>query len=165
MEEYKYVVVNVSDSTAWSPASDMPEAEKELKKAAQKSEEDSALYREYILKYPDNKKYWEARLEHSQKSSFRICSRDEYFKMQREKWLSKKAIPVTKEKFYEMLDILPPMNWCTIDGIEMFCMSEFTSGVYTSQYAKDGLGNYYCATVDAYDKSTWINNLLKQNNP
>ena len=68
---------------------------------------------------------------------------------------------VTEEQFNAALDVLPPLKWCTIDGIEMFCISEMTDGTYTTQYAhNEHNGKYYCATVDVMDKSTWINNRI-----
>ena len=67
---------------------------------------------------------------------------------------------VTEEQFNDALDVLPPLKWCTIDGIEMFCISEMTDGTYTAQYARTPDGKYYCATVDVMDKSTWINNRI-----
>jgi hypothetical protein len=39
----------------------------------------------------------------------------------------------------------------------MFCMREFLTGVYTSQYAyHKASGKYYTCIVDATDRSTWI---------
>ncbi len=87
-----------------------------------------------------------------------------------ETWLDKKNksytdIPmqeITAEEYNDQMDILPPMLWCTIDGITMFCMSEMYDGSITSQYARDNAnGKYYTKLVDIYDISTWIHKVLK----
>ncbi|MGL5436016.1 MAG: hypothetical protein ACRDBO_11535, partial [Lachnospiraceae bacterium] len=67
----------------------------------------------------------------------------------------------TEEQFEEALNVLPPLKWCTIDGIEMFCMSEMYTATYTNQYARYE-GKYYKKMVDVTDKSTWLNNYLKK---
>ena len=69
---------------------------------------------------------------------------------------------ITAECFNEMFNILPPLKWCTLDGVEMFCILEMYTGTYTDQYAHDKKsGKYYTKMVDICDKSTWINNYLK----
>ena len=69
---------------------------------------------------------------------------------------------ITAECFNEMFNILPPLKWCTLDGVEMFCISEMYTETYTNQYAYDKKsGKYYTKMVDICDKSTWINNYLK----
>ena len=87
-----------------------------------------------------------------------------------ELWLEKKNkrytdIPmqeITSEHYNEQMDILPPMLWCTIDGVTMFCMSEMYDGSITSQYARDNrTGKFYTKLVDIYDKNTWIHNILR----
>ena len=67
---------------------------------------------------------------------------------------------ITKKEWEEMLNVLPPLMWCTIDGVNMFCMSEMYTGTFTTQYARYN-EKYYCKMVDSADKSTWIHNLLK----
>jgi hypothetical protein len=65
------------------------------------------------------------------------------------------AQEVTKERYWEMLEVLPPMNWGTRNGIESFFMSEFNTGTYTDQYAQYH-DKYYTKGVDYCDSSTWI---------
>ena len=68
---------------------------------------------------------------------------------------------ITEETFEDMLNVLPPIKWCTIDGIEMFCMSEMLTGFYTSQYIHDkGTNKYYHKIVDVTDKATWGHNFI-----
>jgi hypothetical protein len=66
---------------------------------------------------------------------------------------------ITREDFYEALDCLPPLKWCTKSNVEMFCMREMYTGTYTTQYAKKD-GKYYSAMVDVTDENTWIHNRL-----
>ena len=87
-----------------------------------------------------------------------------------ELWLDKKNksytdIPmteITEEEYEDQLDILPPLLWCTIDDVTMFCMSEMTDGSITAQYGRDNRTHkFYTKMVDIYDKSTWLHNALK----
>jgi len=54
---------------------------------------------------------------------------------------------ITKEKYFEMLEILPPVKWNTINGVEMFAMSEYMESTYTEHYAIYK-NKYYCAIRD-----------------
>lgn len=66
---------------------------------------------------------------------------------------------ITAEKFMEMLEVLPPMKWEARGDFQSFLMSEFMTGVYTSQYAQRGYGDtatYWVKMVDATDRSTWM---------
>lgn len=80
---------------------------------------------------------------------------DQYHQLNREFWLKDPMTEISAETFFEMLEVLPPSKWETVDGVERFCMIEHTSGPYTSQYAAFE-GRYFHKTVDAYDRSTWI---------
>ena len=42
----------------------------------------------------------------------------------------------TKEHFWEMLEVLPPLKWGQYNNVEMFAMSEFLTSDLTSHYAK-----------------------------
>lgn len=87
-----------------------------------------------------------------------------------ELWLEKKNkrytdIPmqeISEEVYEEQLNVLPPICWCTIAGVTMFCMCEMYDGSITSQYARDNrTGKFYTKLVDIYDKNTWIHNVLR----
>ena len=101
-------------------------------------------------------------LKTPKKREYKVITWNEYEALKRKRYIDDGEIKeVTEEQFNDALDVLPPLKWCTIDGIEMFCISEMTDGTYTSQYAHDKHnGKYYCATVDVMDKSTWINNRI-----
>ena len=68
-----------------------------------------------------------------------------------------------QQEYEDALNVLPPLYWCTVNGVEMFCMSEMYSDTYTTQYAYDHrTGKYYCKMVDSEDTSTWIHTLLRK---
>lgn len=70
-------------------------------------------------------------------------------------WVDGTEKEITEDQFHEMLNVLPPMNWERHAGFESFLMCEFTSGVYTEQYARRG-DKYFSKTVDAFDRTTWM---------
>lgn len=80
---------------------------------------------------------------------------DAYKLAERAVWLADGEREITREKFWQMLEVLPPMNWTRKGDFESFLMSEFTSGSFTEQYARRG-EKYYSKTVDATDRSTWM---------
>lgn len=72
---------------------------------------------------------------------------------------------MTAEDWHDALDILPPVNWVQVDGVDEFYMSERLTAYYTTQYAHDlRFGKYYCKTVDMLDPKTWIHNYLRKEN-
>lgn len=138
--------------------------------AAEAAERGNRYYKEnleeikgILAKY--DTEYWRGRVEAAEKEAAAGCqvmSFDDFLALQKKQLITGELTEVTEEKFNEMLDILPPLHWVTINGVEMFCMSEMYTMTYTTQYAHiKGTDKYYCAMVDARDKSTWIHNILK----
>ena len=120
--------------------------------------------REYSVLFDDDSAYW-----HNQADSYdkkvaagcRVMSLDDFRKLQKKRLLLGDPEEITAEKFDEMLNILPPLKWVTINNIEMFCMCEMYTGSYTTQYAHDKKNNkYYSKMVDVLDRSTWLHNFL-----
>lgn len=113
-----------------------------------------------------SREYWKEQITACEKkiqAGCQVITFDEFEKKQRKKLLSDKLTEITAEKFEDAFEVLPPLCWCTLDGVEMFCMSEMYSGTYTTQYAHDHrTGKYYSKMVDSEDKSTWIHNLLRK---
>lgn len=106
----------------------------------------------YQRQYEDRKK---------QLNKYVAMTYDEFKKQERERLLSLPLHEITEERFYEMLNVLPPIKWTRRDNVEMFCMSEMFTGTYTDQYAHDhNTGKYFCKLVDLFDESTWIHNYL-----
>lgn len=115
-----------------------------------------------LQQYPDHLIFM-SMLKTAKKARYEAMTWDEYVARQRAHLLAGEPQEVTEEQFMEQLDVLPPLHWCTINGIEMFCMSEMWSGSYTTQYAYDrSTGKYYSKTVDSEDRSTWINTYLRE---
>jgi hypothetical protein len=82
----------------------------------------------------------------------------EYEKREQE-YVSRPIERITKERFVEMLEILPPMYWRTTNGIESFMMCELTIGDVTQQFARRG-NEYFCKYVRALDRDTWISHAM-----
>jgi hypothetical protein len=128
-----------------------------LEKALENNKQDLERAIEYNKLYNDE--YWKEREKHYKKVKFKIMEYEEFLKLEREHYLNKPIKKITSEKFNEMLDILPPLKWVTINGVNEFLMSEFETGSYTSQYARKN-EKYYTKIVDARDKVTWIHNFI-----
>lgn len=129
------------------------------------SMESMKMYSEYHLKYPnvleDGSEYWENRFYEENAKIYKVVSYDEFIALERAAIINEPLQETTEEKFNEMLDVLPPLSWTSINNVEMFCMREMYTGTYTTQYAYDHkTDKYYCKMVDITDKSTWINNYI-----
>ena len=110
--------------------------------------------------------YWKKQITEYQNkvnAGCQVMTYDEYKKLERKKLLSDDLKEVTAEAYEDAFEVLPPLKFCKIQGVEMFCISEMYTGSYTTQYAKFN-GKYYSKMVDVCDKSTWIYNyLIKEN--
>lgn len=111
---------------------------------------------------PDSLSYFKSCLEKTKKIKYEIMTWKEFKKRERTYLINDTLKEITEEKYYEMLNVLPPICYVTIDGVEMFCMCEMYTGNYTTQNAKYN-GKYYSKMVDVTDKTTWIHNLLRGN--
>ena len=61
---------------------------------------------------------------------------------------------ITEDQWMDALEVLPPQKWQTVNGVELFRMSEYTTGNITTHYARIG-ERCFCAnrrTSDAYEK-------------
>ena len=113
--------------------------------------------------HPDDE-YWQDQLRTAQESEYSVIPYADFANLERESILSMPLQEITEEQYDDMLDILPPLAWVTLDGVTEFCMSEFYTSHYTHQYAKDRrTGKYYSKLVDYRDRSTWIHALLRTN--
>lgn len=57
-------------------------------------------------------------------------------------------VEISKETWWDMLEVLPPEKWQTVGGVEMFRMSEYTCGNITGHYARIG-ERYFSADREA----------------
>lgn len=133
-------------------------AQKDLTRAKKHNQKDVEHLSKIVKDYPDSD-YFEKCLSREKKCNYQIMTFDDYLAQKKEYYLSDPVQEISEDEYYENLNVLPPLFWCIIDGVDMFCMSEFYTDSFTAQYAKYN-GKYYCKMVDAYDKTTWINNFL-----
>lgn len=75
---------------------------------------------------------------------------DEYTALHDASWRSE-PVAITADEYQNMLEVLPPVNWVKVGGVESFRMSEMTSGMITGIYAR--LGNTYWTFRDRIDLS------------
>lgn len=86
--------------------------------------------------------------------NYRIGTWEEFEKAQHDYYM-KPLTEITEERFYDMLNVLPPHNWSRGERFEFFTMSERLVGSLTSMFVR--LGNsYYEKVVDLRDRSTWV---------
>lgn len=134
-------------------------AQNDLIRAKEHNQESINRWAKNAEDYP-NDDYFRKCLAREKKCNYQIMTFDDYLTAKKEYYLSDTVQEISEDEYYENLNVLPPLNWGAINGIEMFCMSEFYTDSFTTQYAKHN-GKYYCKMVDAFDKTTWINNFLK----
>ncbi len=104
--------------------------------------------------------YWGNRVAELEQTTYMIMSYDEFEDAKKKYYINRPLTICDAETFNEMLNVLPPLKWCTIRGVEMFCMSEMYTGTITNQYARVG-DRYYSAFVDVFDQSTWIHERME----
>ena len=107
--------------------------------------------------YALEKEYWENEIINTKKKidTLFITTLGEFFELEKKEQLSIPIKEITEEKFYEMLDCLPPLQWETVGKVNQFCMSEFWTGNYTNQYGTYR-GHYFIKRVDFEDSSTYL---------
>jgi hypothetical protein len=153
------VIVNVTKPLYLYNIVEAGDGQEELNSAIESKKEEAKTWRSHIANYPDCKEKFGTYLKEAIEARFAICTMKEYEDRQRKYYLDMPLQEITEEVWDDMLNVLPPLQWVTINGVNEFLMSEFMSGPYTSQYARKE-GKYYTKIVDAYDKTTWIHNLI-----
>jgi len=94
------------------------------------------------------------KLNAEESTNYSILRYGQFLKLEKASIL-KPATKITKEKFWEMLEILPPLNWIQNGEYESFCMSEFWTSSYTQSYGRCD-DEYIEKMVDYSDSSTFI---------
>lgn len=153
------LAVNIKTYSVFDFLHDGETEEQLLQRASESRERDIASWTRNCKNYPDVDMYKDY-LRAAKEVEYQIMTWDEFQEGQKKHLLSDDLKEITGETWEEMLNVLPPLKWCTISDVEMFCMSEMYTGTYTTQYARYN-GKYYCKMVDSADKSTWIHNILK----
>ena len=151
------LAVDVNHMSTYDFLKDGETEEELLTRAENYRQNEIAAWDKNRTQYPCEKfeNYYTSSLE----KEYKIMTWDEFEAFQKDYYIGQPIAETTEENFEDMLNVLPPKKWCTINGVEMFCMSEMLTGVYTSQYAKCN-EKYYTKIVDVTDKTTWINNYL-----
>ena len=161
MEDENRKIIIYSDGGKWNSYSFLYESQSEKEELERIKKE----HKEELKRYENNKKYdlqyWSNRIEKEKNRIYKVTTFEEFEKLQREYYLNKPLKEISEQEFDDALNVLPPLNWCTINEVNQFLMSEFYTGVYTTQYARYN-NKYYCKIVDAYDSTTWIHNLLNK---
>jgi hypothetical protein len=92
-----------------------------------------------------------------------LMTYDEFLKRQAKEFADKPVVIVSKSNWWDALECLPPVRWHDRDGMNVFFMSEFYTGSYTTMYVKveapcgaRSQTTYASKTVDIEDESTWI---------
>ena len=65
------------------------------------------------------------------------------------------VVQITRERYWDMLEVLPPQNWTRTATMEHFRMCEYNTGSLTEQFAQRG-DVYINKEIDVDDQSTWI---------
>ena len=152
------LAVNIKTYSIFDFLHDGETEEQLLQRANNSKERNIKSWMENYKNYPDNEKF-KNYLKEEQETEYKIMTWEEFKEGQKKYLLSDPLEEITEEMWEEIFNILPPLKWCTILGVEMFCMSEMWTGTYTKQYGRCN-GKYYCKMVDIADQSTWIHNLL-----
>ena len=124
------------------------------------------LYASHHKNFPniqaDGSEYWENQYKAENEREYKVMSFDDFQALEKKMIIDMPMTEITAERFNEMLNVLPPKAWTTHDGVEMFCMSEFYTGTYTTQCAHDHrTDKYYEKLVDITDRNTWIVEYLR----
>lgn len=152
----EYVIAELNKLEVWGFYPTEEAAQADLPRVLNEKEKDALKFLENHRLYGgkgDN--YWLSRYEAAKQAQYIVMTYDDFLKRQRDHLLNKPLRLVTEERFYEMLDVLPPLAYTRHHGVLCFCMSEFETGPYTKQFAKYN-GKHFEKIVDYYDRSTWI---------
>lgn len=156
---YEILVADIKNLRVYDFLKNGETKEELLKKAIERQKEEIESWDKNRKQYPCEQ--FENYYKQAINKEYQVMTHNDYKKLEKEYYINKPIAETTEENFYDMLNVLPPIKWVTINNIEMFCMSEMYTGVYTSQYAYDKINNkYYTKMVDITDKNTWIHNYL-----
>ena len=87
-------------------------------------------------------------------STYEIMRLDEFERREKEKYLAP-ARQITKEQWWDALEVLPPEDWRPHSSPETFRMCEYYTGSMTNQYGSYN-SIFIQKMIDVRDKSTWI---------
>jgi len=152
----EYVITELNKLELWDFYPTEEAAQADLPRVLKKKEKDALEFlKNHRLYGKGGDNYWLNRYEAAKHARYTVTTYDDFLKRQRDHLLNKPLRLITEERFYEMLDVLPPLAYTRHHGVLRFCMSEFLTGPYTTQFAEYN-GKHYEKIVDYYDRSTWI---------
>ena len=71
------------------------------------------------------------------------------------RYLDQPIRETNSDDFHHMLEVIPPLDWRTIDGVERFNLSEMTYGRITQQWARCG-ERYFTRYARHGDRATYL---------
>lgn len=153
-------VVDTVNFWIFNFASNQEQAEETLSRAIETNKKDIETWENHCKNYPDAE-HFKNYLKEAQNKKYQVMTYNEYIQLERNYYINRPLEEITAERFNEMLNVLPPLKWCTKHNVEMFCISEMLTGTYTSQYMYNLVtGKYYHKIVDIKDQSTWGYNFM-----
>lgn len=87
--------------------------------------------------------------------TIQVVTFDEYIALKQKVMLSEPLREIEEDAFQEALDVLPPLKWETVDGVERFMLGEAFESTFYHQYAKKD-GRFFARLANAADPTTWI---------
>ena len=157
MEHNELVIADLNTLNVFKFVDADSNGQKELLQAQEYLENQAKSLKALIAdcRRPDFRKQWEESLQTIQKTEYRIVPIKDFYAAERKKMLSDPLKRITEEQYWDALEVLPPLHHERLDGCERFCMREFYTNTYTTQYfhSKEG---WFCRMVDFADRSTWI---------
>ncbi len=103
--------------------------------------------------------------EYEQREGYklRVIEDDEFFALvdAHENTLKTKPTPITEQRFWDMLEVLPPCRWHNVGGFEVFHVSERLTGNLVSWFAQRN-GNHWEFTDNASLPSADLAAMLRE---
>ena len=94
-------------------------------------------------------------------ASLQIETEAEYLSRSERFYLEPPAQEVTEDRYWDMLEVLPPCAFTSNADYEMFYVSEALHLSYHHFYLHDKhTGKFWSKICDARDRATWIDNVL-----
>ena len=153
------VIACLNTMSIWDFLFDGKDEQAELERAIENKKQSIETWEGHAKNYPDEAKKFLAYAEQDKKTDYKIMPYGDFEAAKRNHYLSRPVSEITEDEFHEALNVLPPVNWVTINGVNEFCMSERLTGNFTGQYGRSN-GKFYHKIVEMYDKTTWIHNFV-----
>lgn len=142
--------------TVWSFYDSKEAAEADLPRVLAGKAADVVKFNEFAVVHEHRDPgYWQQRAADTIAQQWAVTTWAEFEAAQSTRILEQPLYEVAEHQWMDMLEVLPPVNWGNRDGFNSFFMSEFDTGSYTRQYARQN-GRYFYKVVDYHRPDTWI---------